>query len=134
IQGDDLLAAIVDGVPVVGAVLGGAEAPEVVAFARQLGLDHLRAELRHEGAAEGPGHDLRQLENADAGQGQRTVGHDERRDISRQVDLLASGGRGKGGSLALTATSTITALVSLLTGGTNCQDPRRSPISVRQYA
>ena len=75
IQGDDLLAAIVDGVPVVGAVLGRPEAPEVVALARQLGLDHLGAELRHEGAAERAGHDLRQLENPDTGQGQRTISH-----------------------------------------------------------
>ena len=46
----------------------------------------------------GPAHDLRELENADAGQGQHTVGHGERKDISRQVDLLASGGRGQGGA------------------------------------
>src|SRR5262249_54070058 len=73
--GHDLLAAVVDGVPVVGAVLRRAEAAQVVALAGQLGLDDLGAELRHEGAAERPGDDLGELEHADAGQREAGVGH-----------------------------------------------------------
>src|SRR5215831_17480424 len=79
IEGDDLLAAIVDGPPVVGAVLGGPEAAEVVALAGELRLDHLGAELGHEGAAERAGHDLRQLEDADARERQGAIGHGEGR-------------------------------------------------------
>src|SRR5262249_28981091 len=74
IEGDDLLTAVVDGPPVVGAVLGGAEAAEVITLAGQLRLDHLGAELGHESAAERAGHDLRQLENADARERQGSHG------------------------------------------------------------
>src|SRR5262249_21606778 len=77
IEGDDLLASVVDGPPVVGAVLGGAETAEVVALAGQLRLDHLGAELGHESAAERAGHDLRQLEDADARERQGAIRHGE---------------------------------------------------------
>ncbi|PYM72063.1 MAG: hypothetical protein DME10_13945 [Candidatus Rokuibacteriota bacterium] len=72
------LAPVVDGVPVVEAILGGSEPSEIVTLARQLCLDHLGAEFGHERAAEGASHDLCQLEDADAGQGQGAVGHGER--------------------------------------------------------
>jgi len=57
---------------------GRPEPAQVVALARQLGLDHLGAELGHERAAERAGHDLRQLEHANATQRQGAFGHGER--------------------------------------------------------
>ena len=48
------------------AVLGRAEAPEIVAPAGHLGLDHLGAELGHQRAAERTGDDLGELEHTDS--------------------------------------------------------------------
>src|SRR5262249_52432574 len=63
VERHDLLAAVVDGVPVVDAVFRGPEPAEIVALAGQLGLDHLGPEFGHERAAEWAGDDLRQLEH-----------------------------------------------------------------------
>jgi hypothetical protein len=78
VQRDDLLAAVVDGVPVVDAALAGPEPAQVVALVGQLGLDDLGAELGHQRAAERAGDDLGQLEHADARQWQASVGHGDR--------------------------------------------------------
>ena len=66
VERHQLLVAVVDGEPVRLALFGGAEAAQIVAAAGHLGLDHLGAELGHERAAERAGHDLRQLQHADA--------------------------------------------------------------------
>src|SRR5207244_5602769 len=66
IERHHLLAAIVDRKPVRRAVLTGTHAAEIVAASRHLGLDDFGAELRHQGAAERTGDDLREFEHADA--------------------------------------------------------------------
>ena len=66
VERHELLVPVVDGEPVRAAVLGRAEAPEVVAPAGHLGLDHLGAELGHQRAAERAGDDLGELEHADS--------------------------------------------------------------------
>src|SRR3989442_14830058 len=69
VEGHELLVPVVDGEPVRAAILRRAEAPEVVAPAGHLGLDHLGPELGHERAAERAGDHLRELEHPDSVQG-----------------------------------------------------------------
>ena len=69
VEGHELLVPVVDSEPVRAAVLRRAEAPEVVAPARHLGLDHLGPELRHERAAERARDHLSELEHPDSVEG-----------------------------------------------------------------
>ena len=75
IERHELLVAVVHGEPVRAVALRRAEAPQVVAAARHLGLDHLGAELGHERAAERAGHHLSQFEHPDAIERTARVGH-----------------------------------------------------------
>src|SRR5262249_62373424 len=66
IERHQLLVAVADREPVLATVLARAEAPQIVAAAGHLGLDHLGPELGHQRAAERTGDDLGELEHADA--------------------------------------------------------------------
>ena len=75
---------------------GGAPAPRVVALARLLDLDHVRARVRHGLRAVGAGQDAGEIDDADALQGI----HEARRSLSsvrhaQDRETLALGGRGE---------------------------------------
>jgi hypothetical protein len=75
VERHELLVPVVDREPVRAAVLGRAEAPEVVAPPGHLGLDHLGTEFGHQCAAERAGDDLGELEHADSLQRAAGLGH-----------------------------------------------------------